>query len=176
MLAIFIPYYRKTVFGINLMLDQESDSRLNQAVNKWTFKRIAIVSAVALPVYIFFFGIAGDRYDRAQNRNKSTSRSSYSSNSSTAQSSGKYRFNSADQSAMRQFNETYDVTITIGKRNGLNDMEILRAAVKATDWSGASSDLNAAVKDFLSIKSGESAVSRNRKMEKFSQIMDTYSN
>jgi hypothetical protein len=58
----------------------------------------------------------------------------------------------------------------------MNDMEILRAAVNATDWSGASSDLNVAVKSFMSIKSGEDPASRNKKMEKFSEIIDAYPN
>ena len=96
------------------------------------------------------------------------------SNSSVAQSNGTYRPNSGDGTAIGRFNETYAVTNTIGTRNGLNDMEILRAAFEATDWSGASSDLEDAVKSFMSVRSGESPASRSKKMEKFSVIMDAY--
>jgi transcription elongation factor Elf1 len=94
------------------------------------------------------------------------------SNSSVAQSNGTYRPNSGDRTAIGRFNETY--AVTNGTRNGLNDMEILRAAFEATDWSGASSDLEDAVKSFMSVRSGESPASRSKKMEKFSVIMDAY--
>ena len=85
-----------------------------------------------------------------------------------------YQANEADRRAIERFEDTFSVTQTIGKRNGLNDFEILWAAVDATDWSGATPSLRNAVSDFKSIKSGEAPESRNRKLEPMMTIMDFY--
>jgi hypothetical protein len=144
---------------------------------------LAVAAAIGILAITAFglFRMIGNRNELASDSTDGlTVESSYSSpnesNYSATQSIGNYHPNSGDRSAIKRFNETYGVTHTIGKRKGMNDMEILRAAVNATDWSGASSDLNVAVKSFMSIKSGEDPASRNKKMEKFSEIIDAYPN
>lgn len=87
---------------------------------------------------------------------------------------GEYRVNDADRQVFKKFEGHYEVSSTIGKRNGLNGLEILLAALDSMDWSGASPHLVDAVNEMKSIGSGEAPESRNRKMEKFMAIYDQY--
>jgi hypothetical protein len=87
---------------------------------------------------------------------------------------GNYQTNRADGRVIKRFEEAYGVTHRLGKKSGLNDLEILMAAVYATDWSGATTSLRNAVKEFQSIKNGESSESRNKKMKKMMTIIDCY--
>ncbi len=64
--------------------------------------------------------------------------------------------------------------MTIGKRDGLNQMEIFLGAIDATDWSGASPYVIDAVNEVKSIKSGELPEIRRQKMTKFMVAYEMY--
>lgn len=158
---------------------KRADQKGGKSVRQ-TLAVAAVIGILVITAFGLFRMIGSDEELVVNSRDDQAIESSgYSidtSNSSITQSNGNYRPNPGDRTAIGRFNETYSVTHTIGTRNGLNNMEILRSAVEATDWSGASSDLNDAVKSFMSVRSGESPASRNKKMERFSEIMDAYSN
>jgi len=88
--------------------------------------------------------------------------------------SRRYQPNAGDRELFERFGEIYGVTETIGRRRGLNELEIILASTEAMEWRGASPHLSRAVGEILSIESGEPPESRNRKMESFMEILSSY--
>lgn len=94
--------------------------------------------------------------------------------SSSQETITEYRKNARDQRAFGKYNDMYGITMTIGKRDGLNQMEIFLGAIDATDWSGASPYVIDAVNEVKSIKSGELPEIRRQKMTKFMVAYEMY--
>ncbi len=86
----------------------------------------------------------------------------------------KYSKNQRDQIVFKKFEEMYEITRTVGQRNGANQMEIFLGTIDATDWNGATPYVVDAVNEVKSIKSGESPESRTQKMTKFMTAYEMY--
>lgn len=88
--------------------------------------------------------------------------------------STEYQVNNADQIIFKRFEGHYEVTSTLGKRNGLNSLEILLSAIDSMDWTDATPHLKSAVNEVASIQSGEAPASRSMKMKKFMEYYNKY--